>query len=102
MCPGCGRHEALCACRPKREIVAADGMVRVGRETKGRRGKGVTVISGLPLDHDGLRDLARMLKQRCGSGGTVREGAIEIQGDHRDLLVMELRKQGWNVKPVGG
>lgn len=103
MCPGCGRPDGRCTCRQKREpVFSADGTVRVGRETRGRRGKEVTVISGLPIDHDGLRDLARLLKQRCGSGGTIKEGVIEIQGDHRELLVLELRKQGWNVKPAGG
>jgi len=73
-------------------------MVRVGRETKGRKGKGVTVITGLPLDDEGLRRLARELKQRCGTGGTVKNGVIEIQGDHRDMLVEELAKRGYKPK----
>ena len=79
-----------------------DGIVRVGRETKGRRGKGVTVITGIPLDHDGLRDLAKQFKQACGSGGTVMEGVIEIQGDHRDRLVEKLKNLGYTVKRSGG
>jgi len=76
--------------------------VRVGRETKGRRGKGVSVITGLPLTGAALEDLATRLKKRCGSGGTVHDGTIEIQGDHRDVLVAELSKLGYAVKRSGG
>ena len=76
--------------------------MRVGRETKGRRGKGVTVITGVPLAGGALDDLARELKKRCGSGGTVKEGVIEIQGDFRDLIVAELSRRGWDVKKSGG
>jgi len=79
-----------------------DGIVRVGRETKGRKGKGVTVITGVPLHPDGLEELAARLKKQCGSGGTVRDGVIEIQGDHRDAIVETLAKLGWNVKRSGG
>jgi len=77
-------------------------VVRVGRETKGRRGKGVSVVTGVPLAHDELARLAKQLKQRCGAGGTVRDGAIEIQGEHRDTLVAELEKRGYRVKRAGG
>lgn len=76
--------------------------VRVGRETAGRGGKGVSVITGLPLAGDALDELARALKRRCGSGGTVRDGVIEIQGDHRDLLVAELKRLGYPAKRSGG
>jgi translation initiation factor 1 len=76
--------------------------VRVGRETKGRRGKGVTTVSDLPLDEAGLRDLAALLKQRCGTGGTVKEGRIEMQGELRERLAAELEKLGYKVKHVGG
>jgi translation initiation factor 1 len=76
--------------------------VRVGRETQGRGGKGVTVITGLPLPEAELEALARQLKRRCGSGGTVRERVIEIQGDHRDLLVAELGRLGYDAKRSGG
>jgi translation initiation factor 1 len=79
-----------------------DGIVRVGRETKGRKGKGVTVVVGVPLASDALEELATRLKRRCGSGGTVREGVIEIQGDHRDTLVAELGSLGYTVKRAGG
>ena len=76
--------------------------MRVGRVTKGCKGKGLTVITGVPLEHDGLANLARQLKQKCGAGGTVKDGVIEIQGDHRDLLVEELKKRGYAAKRSGG
>lgn len=79
-----------------------DGIVRVGRETKGRKGAGVTVITGIPSHPEGLEKLAKQFKQLCGSGGTVRNGVIEIQGDHRDQLVEELQKLGYTVKKSGG
>ena len=81
---------------------AGDGVVRVARETKGRKGKGVTLIRGLPLPAAELSRLAKELKQRCGSGGTVKSGVIEIQGDHRDELVSELSNRGFTVKRSGG
>jgi predicted translation initiation factor SUI1 len=77
-------------------------LVRVGRETKGRRGKGVTLVSDLPLDEAGIRELASRLKERCGTGGTVRAGTIEIQGDQRERIVAELEQLGYRVKRVGG
>jgi translation initiation factor 1 len=76
--------------------------VRVGRQTKGRKGKGVTVITGLPLNDDELRELAKELKRSCGSGGTVKEGVVEIQGDHRDALVAALNKRGFAAVRSGG
>jgi translation initiation factor 1 len=82
--------------------VSGDGVVRVGRETKGRKGKGVTVVTGVPLEGVELADLAKQLKSTCGAGGTVKNGSIEIQGDHRDRVVAELQKHGWNVKKSGG
>jgi protein-tyrosine phosphatase len=75
---------------------------RVGRETAGRRGKGVTTVFDLPLDENGLRELAATLKQRCGTGGTVKDARIEIQGDQRERIVAELEKLGYKVKRVGG
>jgi translation initiation factor 1 len=101
MCPVCGNPASKCTCRRKEAAAAGDGIVRVARSTKGRKGKGVTVITGIALDHDGLRSLAKQLKQKCGSGGTVKNGVIEIQGDHRDLLVKELEGQGYRVKRSG-
>ena len=91
--------------KPEKKKTASpkgDGIVRVGRETKGRKGKGMTVITGLPLHPEGLRDLAKKLKQKCGTGGTVKGQTIEIQGDHRDLLVSELQFMGYTVKKSGG
>jgi translation initiation factor 1 len=102
MCPSCERPVAECACHKKQVVSKGDGIVRVGRETKGRRGKAVTLITGVSLDPDGLRKLAKQLKQSCGSGGTVKDGVIEIQGDHRDILVKALEKQGYVVRRSGG
>ncbi len=101
-CPECRRSVAECRCQAAAASPRGDGIVRVARETKGRKGAGVSVITGLPLAGDELAALARALKQRCGSGGTVKDGRIEIQGDHRDLLVAELTRRGHVVKRVGG
>src|ERR1700688_4483464 len=76
--------------------------LKVGRETAGRRGKGVTTVFDLPLDDDGARELAALLKQRCGTGGTVKDGRIEIQGDQRERIIVELEKLGYLIKRVGG
>lgn len=102
MCPSCGKPFAECICRQKKKVPGGDGIVRIGRETKGRKGKGVTVITGIPLDESGLKEVAKQLKTKCGAGGAVKDGAIEIQGDHRDVLLEELRKRGWTVKLAGG
>jgi translation initiation factor 1 len=102
MCPACGRPAARCRCRERAPAPAPAAVVRVGRETQGRRGKGVTVVTGVPLREAALEELASRLKRLCGSGGTVKGGTIEIQGDHRDLLVAELAREGWTVKRSGG
>lgn len=102
MCPGCNRPQKECTCTRKQAVPPSDGVVRVSRQTKGRKGKGMTLITGVPLDAAGIKALATRLKQQCGSGGTVKDGVIEIQGDHCDLLVEELKKQGWTVKRAGG
>lgn len=105
MCPRCGRPAAACACKASPTASAPAGgaaVVRVGRETKGRKGKGVTIVTGVPLAGDALDELASQLKRQCGSGGTVKDGVIEIQGDHRDLLVAALARHGWTVKRSGG
>ena len=103
-CPRCRRSLEECRCEQRLagKRPAGDGIVRVGRETKGRKGKGVTVVTGLPLAHAELADLAKRLKKRCGSGGTVKEGVVEIQGDHRDLIVQELEGMGYRVRRSGG
>lgn len=103
MCPDCGKPIGACVCRKSASSpTSAQGVVRVGRETAGRRGKGVTVITGLGLAPAQLEALCTQLKKKCGSGGTVKNGVIEIQGDHRDLLVAELTKLGRTVKRSGG
>ena len=105
-CPECGRPAAECRCQRSKPAVApaarGDGIVRVGRETKGRRGKGVSVVTGLALGEAELGALATELKRACGSGGTVRDGVIEIQGDHREQLVTELTRRGFKARRAGG
>ena len=99
MCPACGNPVDSCSCSKKTAAPpAGDGVVRVGRETKGRKGKGVTVVTGVPLAASDLAYLARELKKRCGVGGTAKNGVIEIQGDHREVVAEELKKRGWVVK----
>jgi translation initiation factor 1 len=102
LCPNCRRAVRDCVCPKGAPGAARPGAVRVGRETKGRAGKGVTTVTGLPLSASDLEALAGRLKKRCGSGGTVREGVIEIQGEHRDTIVSELGKLGWAAKKSGG
>ena len=84
------------------QVSLTDGIVRIRRETKGRKGKGVSLVSGLALDDAALKILAKQLKQKCSTGGTVKDGVIEIQGDHRDKLKAELEKLGHSVKLAGG
>ncbi|HEY6838794.1 MAG TPA: translation initiation factor Sui1 [Geobacteraceae bacterium] len=102
ICPGCGKPVAACACRKEVPRPVGDGIVRVQRESKGRGGKTVTVVTGVAGDDGALAKLAGELKRRCGSGGTVKDGTIEIQGDHRDILVTELERRGFKVKRAGG
>lgn len=105
MCPACNRPKDKCSCKKAsatKQALPQDGIVRVGRQTKGRKGSGVTLVTGVPLGQDELKELAQRLKKRCGSGGTVKDGVIEIQGDHRDTLVDALTKEGWKVKRTGG
>lgn len=102
-CPNCLRAIRECVCKrgtPGKR--SSDGIVRVSRETQGRKGKGVSVISGLGLPANELAALATELKKQCGSGGSVVDGRIEIQGDHRDRLVEELTRRGFKAKKAGG
>lgn len=100
-CPVCRQAIAECACHtPKRP--AGDGIVRVSRETKGRAGKGVTLVKGVPLDDEALTALGKKLKAACGSGGTVKDGVIEVQGDHVEKVMVTLVAQGFTVKRAGG
>jgi len=86
----------------KPQTIETDCIVRIRRETKGRKGKGVSLVSGLDLDEAALKTLAKQLKQKCSTGGTIKDGVIEIQGDHRDILKIELEKIGHTVKLAGG
>ncbi len=101
LCARCEKPVAACVCARER-APSGDGVVRVGRETQGRKGKGVTTVSGLDLGDSDLAELAKRLKRLCGSGGTVRDGVIELQGDHRDRIVAALRAEGRDVKRSGG
>ena len=101
MCPTCRQATASCSCGQD-TLPTGDGIVRVSRESKGRKGKGVTLIKGILLRPSELLPLAKQLKARCGSGGTVKDGVIEIQGDHVDMLLEHLKSLGWVVKRTGG
>ena len=101
-CPKCEKPLAQCVCGQKKTPAKGDGIVRVSRETKGRKGSGVTLITGLPLTEPELAGLAKQLKQRCGSGGTVKNGVIEVQGDHREVVLAELIRLGYQAKKAGG
>jgi translation initiation factor 1 len=101
MCPSCRRPVAQCSCR-QAAAPASDGIVRVLRETKGRGGKAVTVVRSVPVDAAGLLKLGQELKAACGSGGTVKDGSIEVQGDHVEKVMALLRQRGFEVKRAGG
>ena len=101
LCPKCHQLKTTCTCQSEPPAPNKSTVVRVGRETKGRRGKGVTTVSDLPLDESGLAELAATLK-RLRQGGTVKDGRIEIQGDHRDRIVQEIEALGYRVKRAGG
>lgn len=102
ICTTCSEPVDHCTCRSDKGQSPGDGIVRISRETKGRKGSGVSLISGLPLDSGELKQLAKKLKKKCGSGGSVKKGIIEIQGDHRAQLIAELEKEGYKVKRAGG
>ncbi len=101
MCPACRMPLAACVCGRK-VAPAGDGIVRVSRETKGRAGKGVTLVKGLALDAVALAQLGQQLKAACGSGGTVKAGVIEVQGEHCERVIGLLQAQGHTVKRAGG
>ena len=102
LCPQCQRPLADCVCGKDRPAAAGDGIVRLHRETKGRGGKAVTLVKGLPLAGEELKNLASQLKKKCGAGGAVKDGHIEIQGDRREQLRIELEGLGYRVKISGG
>jgi translation initiation factor 1 len=101
-CPRCGEpmQDGRCRCAVADRAVPGDGILRVRRETGGRGGKTVTTISGAsPAD---ARELVKSLKKLCGSGGSVKDGVIEVQGDHREKVLAYLQKHGRQVKAAGG
>jgi len=107
ICPSCGHPATRCTCKKKKTTKKQsqylnDGTVRIRREVKGRKGKTVTAVFGLPLNDKKLQQLAKTLKRLCGSGGTVKDGVIIIQGDHRETLLKEIKQQGYTVKLSGG
>jgi translation initiation factor 1 len=102
MCPACRQPLAACVCGQAASAPAGDGVVRVSREKQGRGGKTVTVVRGLPLDAVALAALGKRLRTACGSGGTAKDGVLEMQGDHADRVVGLLAAQGWKAKRAGG
>mgnify|MGYP000866557217 FL=1 len=101
MCPLCRQPVTDCICN-RQSVPAGDGIVRVSRETKGRGGKSVTVVRGVLLEGPALIELGKQLKTQCGTGGTVRDGVIEVQGDHCDKVMLLLRARGFKIKRSGG
>jgi translation initiation factor 1 len=106
ICPKCSRPQTKCICK-KAKLKSAlrepsDGVIRIQRETKGRKGKGVTAVYGIQETNADLKKIASALKNQCGTGGSVKDGVIIIQGDHRETLKAELTKQGYKVKLAGG
>ncbi|MEX1197061.1 MAG: stress response translation initiation inhibitor YciH [Pseudohongiellaceae bacterium] len=106
LCPDCRQPDRQCRCREQKLSAErkgySDGVVRLRRETKGRKGSGVTLVDGLPCSDAELKRIAKALKARCGSGGTVRDGIIEIQGDQRETIRDHLSQQGIRCKFAGG
>ena len=102
MCPACRRPLAACTCKAAAAPPPGDGIVRVSRETKGRGGKAVTLVRGLALDATALADIGKKLRTACGAGGTVKDGVLEVQGDHCERVLEWLRAQGYAVKRAGG
>jgi len=101
MCPQCRRPLADCRCAAQ-AVPRGDGIARVQRESKGRGGKTVTVVRGLPLEPDAMAALGKRLRTACGTGGTVRDGTLELQGDHADKVLAWLDAQGFKAKRAGG
>ncbi len=103
MCPSCRQPVAQCTCASQAKAATrGDGPVRVSRETKGRGGKAVTLVRGLPLDDAALAALGKRLRSACGAGGTVKDAVLEVQGDHVDRVVAWLVQEGFAAKRAGG
>ena len=104
-CPSCQKPVSKCTCKKKSRSqtnIKYDGIIRIQREVKGRKGKTVTTVSAFQLADDELKNLATQLKRHCGTGGSVKDGVIIIQGDHRDTLITELKNRGFKAKITGG
>ncbi|SFG07763.1 translation initiation factor Sui1 [Neptunomonas qingdaonensis] len=105
VCPECRQAKNACCCQENADtnrIASLDGIVRIRRETSGRKGKGVTTVTGVPLAEAELKRLSKQLKQHCGTGGALKNGIIEIQGDHRETIKAFLEKLDYTVKLAGG
>lgn len=106
MCPTCGRPLKKCSCKDRQAKkgtdLKSDGIIRIKRETKGRGGKTVTTISGFAENDDTIKQLASQLKNFCGTGGSMKDGVILIQGDHREVVKAELERQGFMAKFASG
>lgn len=102
MCPTCRHPVAACMCRAAAAAPAGDGIVRVSRETKGRGGKAVTLVRGVPLPAAPLAELGKRLRSACGAGGTLKDGVLEVQGDHVARVMEVLQREGYTVKRAGG
>jgi translation initiation factor 1 len=106
ICPSCQNPVSKCTCKKKKyrsqTNIKYDGIIRIQRELKGRKGKTVTTVSGFQINADELKNLAAQLKRHCGTGGSVKDGVIIIQGDHRDTLITELKRRGYKAKVAGG
>jgi translation initiation factor 1 len=101
ICPNCGKPVEKCICK-RSNLPQGDGVVRIFRDSKGRKGKTVTLITGVLLSDEALRTLHSELKHQCGSGGAIKNGTLDIQGDHRNTVFAELKKRGFTVKLAGG
>jgi translation initiation factor 1 len=103
LCPRCSRPVSNCQCQKQQNnTITGDGTIRILRETKGRKGKGVSLITGLPLTASELKKLAKEIKQRCGAGGAVKDGVVEIQSDQREKIQELLKQKGYDAKISGG
>lgn len=102
-CPSCGKASNKCACKKKpSQARPTDGIIRIRREVKGRKGKTASIVYGFELGAGEIKEMARQLKRLCGTGGSVKDGEIVIQGDHREAIKARLEQQGFKVKLAGG
>ena len=102
ICPSCNQAKTSCRCKAAAVQDKGDGIIRIRRETKGRKGAGVTIIDGLVLEASEMKKLVKKIKQNCSSGGAIKGGSVEIQGEHRESIKALLEKSGYTVKLSGG